>query len=78
MNSWVAVLASDQPGECKARMRRYDGAYRWFLFRAVPLRDEHGNIIKWYGTNTDIEDLKRVKSLLAAENRMLELIADGV
>jgi PAS domain-containing protein len=58
-------------------MRSYDGTYRWFLFRAVPLSDEHGNFIKWYGTNTDIEDLKRAESLLAAENRMVELIADG-
>jgi PAS domain S-box-containing protein len=77
METWVAVLASEQPGECEARMRRSDGEYRWFLFRAVPLRDELGNIIKWYGTNTDIEDRKRAESLLAAENRVLEMVAAG-
>ena len=43
-------------------MRRFDGAYRWFLFRANPLRDESGNIIKWYGTNTDINDRKRAEA----------------
>jgi C4-dicarboxylate-specific signal transduction histidine kinase len=45
--------------DTEARMRRFDGVYRWFLFRANPLRDEHGNIIKWYGANIDIEDRKR-------------------
>ena len=53
---WQSVLASGQQGEIEARIRRSDGAYRWFLFRANPMRDESGNIVKWYGTNTDIED----------------------
>jgi len=43
-------------GETEARLRRFDDAYRWFLFRANPLRDESGKIVKWYGTNVDIED----------------------
>jgi PAS domain S-box-containing protein len=47
-------------------LRGSDGSYRWFLSRAVPVRDEHGNIICWFGTNTDIEDLKRARE--AAEN----------
>ena len=58
-------------------MKAGPNVYRWFLFCAVPLRNEHGNIIKWHGTNTDIEDLKRAECLLAAENRMLGLIAKG-
>ncbi len=45
-------------------MRRYDGVYRWFLFRAKPLRDESGTIIKWYGTNVDIEDRKQAEEQL--------------
>ena len=47
-------------------MRGFDGQYRWFLFRASPLRDESGKIIKWYGTNVDIDDRKRAEEVLGA------------
>jgi len=52
------------PGGLEARLRRFDGVYRWFLFQAVPLRDESGNIVKWYGSSTDIEDRKRTEEAL--------------
>jgi PAS domain S-box-containing protein len=58
---WPAALAAGKPFEKEARLRRADGQYRWFLIHAVPLRDEHGNIVNWYGTSTDIEDLKRAE-----------------
>jgi PAS domain S-box-containing protein len=74
---WRALLASGQAGEIEARVRRHDGEYRWFLFRAEPARDDHGDTIRWYGTNTDIEERKRAESLLAAEKRSLEMIAAG-
>jgi formate hydrogenlyase transcriptional activator len=74
---WRQLLASGEAGEIEARLRRYDGEYRWFLFRAEPVRDNHGNIFKWYGANTDIEDRKRAEALLAAEKRTLEMIAGG-
>jgi PAS domain S-box-containing protein len=74
---WRSVLASGTPGEAEARFRRADGVYRWFLFRAVPLHDAAGRLIKWYGQTTDIEDRKRAESLLAAEKKMLEVIASG-
>ncbi len=61
---WSAIRASGMPGELVARLRRFDGEYRWFLFRAVPLRDEQGNIVKWYGSSTDIEDRKRAEEAL--------------
>ena len=77
MDTWGRLLASGEPGEEAARLRRCDGAYRWFLFRAVPGRDERGEVVRWYGTSTDIEDLKRAASLLAAETRTLEMIAGG-
>jgi len=51
-------------GELEARLRRFDGEYRWFLHRAEPLRDELGNIVKWYGSSTDIEDRKRTEEAL--------------
>jgi PAS domain S-box-containing protein len=61
---WAAIRESGMPGELEARLRRFDGEYRWFLFRGVPLRDEHGNIVKWYGSSTDIEDRKRAEQAL--------------
>ena len=59
---WCASLASGEPFENEARFRRAtDGQYRWFLSRAVPLRDEYGKILKWYGVSTDIDDRKRAE-----------------
>jgi len=59
---WCASLASGEPFESEVRYRRAaDGQYRWFLSRAVPLRDEHGKIFKWYGVSTDIDDRKRAE-----------------
>jgi PAS domain S-box-containing protein len=77
IDCWVNLLAEGKAGEIEARLRRYDGEYRWFLFRAEPMRDSHGDIFKWYGANTDIEDRKRAEALLAAEKRTLEMIASG-
>src|ERR1700731_314161 len=74
---WRSVLASGEPGEIEARLRRFDGVYRWFLFRATPSFDNAGKIVKWFGTNTDIEDRKRTESLLAGENFVLEMTAKG-
>jgi PAS domain S-box-containing protein len=61
---WAAIRESGMPGGLEARLRRFDGEYRWFLFQAVPLRDEAGNIVKWYGSSTDIEDRKRAEEAL--------------
>src|SRR5437660_4219324 len=61
---WRAAFAAGQPFEKEARMRRADGEYRWFLHRAVPLYDELGNVVKWYGTTTDIEERKRTEAEL--------------
>jgi len=77
MDFWRHLLDSGEAGEIEARLRRYDGDYRWFLFRVEPARDNQGNIFKWYGANTDIEDRKRAEALLAAEKRTLEMIASG-
>jgi PAS domain S-box-containing protein len=61
-SDWRAVLAAGKPYEHEIRMRRADGEYRWFLSRGVPLLDEHGTLIRWYGTNIDIEDRKRAEA----------------
>src|SRR6202165_1771664 len=77
LDYWRSVLASREPGEIEGRLRRFDGVYRWFLFRATPSFDNDGRIVKWFGTNTDIEDRKRAESLLAGENLVLEMTAKG-
>ena len=64
MENWRAVQASGEPSGAEARMRRFDGEYRWFLIRAEPVRDQHGNIVRWFGTSTDIEELKRAEKEL--------------
>ncbi|MEH2483312.1 PAS domain S-box-containing protein [Nitrobacteraceae bacterium AZCC 2146] len=64
LEKWRAIRKSGMRGGLEARLRRFDGEYRWFLFRAEPLRDELGNIVKWYGSSTDIEDRKRTEEAL--------------
>src|SRR2546425_2093637 len=64
MEKWIVDVAAAEPSEDEMRLRRADGEYRWFLVRTVPLRDEQGNIVKWYGTSTDIEDRKRAEDAL--------------
>jgi PAS domain S-box-containing protein len=75
---WREALANGRSMESELRILRADGEHRWFFVRNVPLRDEHGNIVKWYGAAIDIEDRKRAESLLAGEKRLLEMIATGV
>jgi formate hydrogenlyase transcriptional activator len=57
--------------EFEARMLKHDGSYRWFLFRLNPLKDEHGQVTRWYGTATDIEDRKQGEDRLQHENAAL-------
>src|SRR6202008_973443 len=77
-DKWLGFLAAGQPGEIEGRLRRFDGAYRWFLFRANPLRDESGRIVRWYGANTDIEDRKRGEELLRASELSWRQIVDNI
>jgi PAS domain S-box-containing protein len=60
----TASLGTGITYEHVARIRRSDGVYRWFLTRVAPLRDENGTIVKWYGSNTDIEDRKHAEDAL--------------
>src|SRR6202790_3580195 len=50
MEKWLSDMAAGAPSEDEMRLRQADGAYRWFLVRTVPLRDEFGTIVKWFGT----------------------------
>jgi PAS domain S-box-containing protein len=79
---WRACQATGQPLDHEARLRRgSDGVYRWFLIRAVPVRDRRGKIVKWCGAATDIEDRKRAEQLqanlahISRVNTMGELVA---
>jgi len=78
MERWRELLASGEPGEMEARLRRHDGVYRWFLIRVEPLRDETGKLLRWYGTSTDIETLKQTEEKLRDEERELRRITDAI
>ena len=75
---WRAATETGGLFESVARIRGADGVYRWFLTQGVPLRDESGKIVRWYGTNVDIDERKRAESLLQGEKQLLEMIATGV
>ncbi|WP_341939621.1 sensor domain-containing protein [Marinimicrobium sp. C2-29] len=61
---WLQATNSGEPYEIEYRLRRWDGVYHWMLGRALPMRDAEGNIVKWFGTCTDIDDLKRTQERL--------------
>src|SRR6266481_2274495 len=64
VGEWQAAVATGEPMESEARLRRMDGEYRWLLIRNVPLRDTPGNIVSWYGTAIDIEERHRAEDAL--------------
>jgi formate hydrogenlyase transcriptional activator len=78
VREWRALLDAPKPGELETRIRRYDGEYRWFLIRVVPQFDDEGNVIRWFGSNTDIEDRKRTEKKLVQEERELRRITDAI
>jgi formate hydrogenlyase transcriptional activator len=78
MEKWRILLSSGEAGEIDARLRRHDGVYRWFLIRVEPFRDELGNIVRWYGTSTDIDDLKRAQLELQQGHEELRHITDAI
>ena len=71
---WATALAGGDEFDSEYRIRRADGVSRWFRVRAVPLRDGSGNIIKWFGTNTDIEDYKLAEQRLRSQLERLALL----
>ena len=69
---WTAALRSGQAYETEFRIRRRDGLFRWHIARAVPILDDAGRIVRWIGTNTDIEDQKLAEAGMAELNATLE------
>jgi formate hydrogenlyase transcriptional activator len=72
------LFSQNGPAESEIRLRRHDGVYRWFLIRIEPLRDETGQIIRWYGTSTDIDALKQTEERLKEDERELRTITDAI
>ena len=78
VDGWSAAQAAGEPYESECRLRRADGVYRWFLHRALPLRDEKGGIVKWYAVAHDIDDQRRAEEKVRQDERELRLLVDFV
>jgi hypothetical protein len=73
--NWRAALAAGTPVEHELRCRRADGTYHWFLYRGLPLRDDGGDVVKWYGTLTNIDALKETEhALQTREHQLLGIV----
>jgi len=72
LEAWNQAVATGEVYRIESRLRAADGSYRWFLLRGVPLRDEAGKIVKWFGTCTDIDDIKRAEAEIRKLNLELE------
>ena len=70
---WAVALQRGEPYDVEYRLRRADGDYRWHLGRTVPARDDHGQVMFWVGTATDIDDQKRAEAEIRRLNERLEL-----
>ena len=75
---WRHLTSARQAGEAEARLRRFDGIYRWFLFRANPVLDEFGKITEWLGINIDIDDRKRSEDALRASELHLRQLTETI
>jgi PAS domain S-box-containing protein len=74
---WQQSMKSGELFESEARHRSANGDFRWFLARAVPLRDEQGKILKWYGILTDITDRKRAEERLRVQHTIGQILAEA-
>src|SRR6202011_3470859 len=73
---WTESVQSGGTYEAEYRLRSKDGAYRWFRTRAIPIRDAQGNILKWYGTCSDIHDSKLLEQSIRDNTAELEKMVD--
>lgn len=73
--AWRGAVRADGPYHIEMRLRRHDGAYRWFMTRGRPLRDGDGQVRHWFGTCTDIDDMRRARDELQRQHDRFEIIA---
>ncbi len=69
---WRQAVASGETYETEYRLRGHDGVFRWYIARALPIRDDAGAILRWIGTNTDVDELRSIREKLEALNATLE------
>ncbi|HSK23838.1 MAG TPA: diguanylate cyclase [Egicoccus sp.] len=75
---WAEATRTGQPYEIEYRLRQADGTYRWMLGRAAPLHDAEGRVVRWFGTCTDIEDVKRAHRRIDEQARLLDQTQDAI
>ncbi|MGJ7440328.1 diguanylate cyclase domain-containing protein [Aquipuribacter sp. MA13-6] len=75
---WQRATSTEQPYEIEYRLRRADGTYHWMLGRATPLRDAAGDVVSWFGTCTDIEELKQAQVRIQEQAQLLDLATDAI
>ena len=78
LETWWQGLRQSQVGTTEVRLRRFDGEYRWFQITASPVYDEHANLVRWCGINTDINDIKCSEQKLRREEADLRTITDAI
>src|ERR1700704_3732933 len=78
IREWLALGEARKPGELETRIPRHDGGSRWVFIRVVPQLDAEGNVVRWFGSNTDIEDRKRAEKKLLEDERDLRRITDAI
>ena len=78
LERWRSILASGEPGEMEARVRRLDGQYRCFLVQCSPICDDAGRIVKWCGVATDVEDFRRAEEAMRRRELDFQLIVDSI
>ena len=71
---WASSLRTGDPFEMEYPIRGADGQYRWFLTRVNAVRDRRGKVVRWFGTNTDVDQVKRAEQALREESKVLELL----
>jgi formate hydrogenlyase transcriptional activator len=78
VDDWRDITASKRPSEGERLIRRFDGEYRRYMYRAEPLMDDQGNVVRWYGTITDIEDRKRAEDSLRSSEQNFRRIVNSI
>jgi anti-anti-sigma factor len=76
IKEWTATVGAERSFDVEFRIRRADGVHRWFKTRAIPLRDTQGKLVKWYGSNTDMEDFKAAMQELMDKNEQLSKVIE--